>query len=449
MRPGESIELDPDAGVLGLCVLPSMDGPMSSVVNATLGYAHKCCEQTAAKMLSAAAAWALSDPRQRQQAEETLLAGVTRMETMWLEGRGFKMYPVSRDEVCPYWSPKATRHLIQLLVLQNQALSPALEHGLVRVQAMAVDTAAPQQIELHPTQASTLREAYSIACASEQGNAALDYVRGKLDLDASPPTVKGVQGRVEAREGACYAAATLLRAKDASKADLEAGIALANAVTQDLGPNGRLYSTVDSIALVALLGELRTSRLLGGGENRVFVNGEETTITAASRWPSEVRRVEAGEGVIAVLSTERVEESWESYESEVELVVSLERAGVVGRHFKVGDAVELVVRLEKGYRAGDLLHVCLPAALSKIHGGGQVKRFSVDFAGQSEVRVSLAATGITLARTGAPGPQRYAICVRNMFEEERVGNPGPLQVTVAPQRDGTHAEAIAGIRRFL
>ena len=41
-------------------------------------------------------------------------------------------------------------------------------------------------------------------------------------------------------------------------------LALANAVTAQLGENGRLYSTVDSVAAIALLAELRAAGLVGG-----------------------------------------------------------------------------------------------------------------------------------------------------------------------------------------
>ena len=88
------------------------------------------------------------------------------------------------------------------------------------------------------------------------------------------------------------------------------------------------------------------------------------------------------------------------------------------------------MRLTDGYRPGDLLWVCLPDALSRIVGGGQVKRFAVDFRSRDEVRVPLAATAVTVDRNGRPAPQCFAVCVRNMFEEERVGNPGPLEVRV-------------------
>jgi hypothetical protein len=57
------------------------------------------------------------------------------------------------------------------------------------------------------------------------------------------------------------------------------------------------------------------------------------------------------------------------------------------------------------------------------------------------VRVSLAATGVTVGPTGESAPARFAVCVRNMFEEERGGNPGVLEVTVAPPAGGSSVMA--------
>ena len=95
-----------------------------------------------------------------------------------------------------------------------------------------------------------------------------------------------------------------------------------------------------------------------------------------------------------------------------------------------GSSRPLVVKIESGYVPGDLCWVCLPDALSRVIGGGQVKRFSVDFKGKDEVRIPLAATAVTVNREGGEAPAHFAVCVRNMFEEERGGNPGALTVTV-------------------
>ena len=99
------------------------------------------------------------------------------------------------------------------------------------------------------------------------------------------------------------------------------------------------------------------------------------------------------------------------------------------------------------YEPGFIAHVCLPDALARIVGGGQVKRFSLDFCGKNELHVPLVAVGSTeLSAVGKKDElrqwwgmdkdkgigqaQHWAVIVRNMFKEEQVGNPGLLQIVV-------------------
>ena len=63
--------------------------------------------------------------------------------------------------------------------------------------------------------------------------------------------------------------------------------------------------------------------------------------------------------------------------------------------------------------------------MSWIQGGGKVKQFSMDFEGRDELRIPLIVT------SKIEGQQHFALCVRNMFEEERVTNPGLLTVKAA------------------
>ena len=112
------------------------------------------------------------------------------------------------------------------------------------------------------------------------------------------------------------------------------------------------------------------------------------------------------------------------------MTVLLTSAGRTTTTVKVGDAVDLTVRLDEGYTVGDLVWVALPDALSRVIGGGQVKRFSIDPQGRQSVTIPLAATGLTVGRNNEEAPQRFAVCVRNMFDEERAGNPGYLDLTV-------------------
>jgi hypothetical protein len=126
----------------------------------------------------------------------------------------------------------------------------------------------------------------------------------------------------------------------------------------------------------------------------------------------------------------------------------LECNGRAQKSFKAGDALDLVISVPR-YEPGLIAHICLPEALARIVGGGQVKRFSLDFCEKNVLRVPLAAIsstalpamkdaeseqtllswlGITDKR--ASNAQHWAVIVRNMFKEEQIGNPGRLAVIV-------------------
>ncbi|ELP30177.1 hypothetical protein RBSWK_05935 [Rhodopirellula baltica SWK14] len=65
-----------------------------------------------------------------------------------------------------------------------------------------------------------------------------------------------------------------------------------------------------------------------------------------------------------------------------------------------------------------------------IQGGGQVKQFAVDMEGESETAIRLAATAPSSHPFCPPASQRFLVCLRNMYDEDRIGNLGPISVQV-------------------
>jgi hypothetical protein len=442
LEPGQSVSRG--AGVVGLRVLPGLDRPFEALVDATADYGHACCEQTAAKILSACGMYALArDGARRSRAESIILAGVRRERTMWLRGRGFKMYPESSDSPDTYWGPKAARYLWNLSLLRDigrpsPLLAQAIDEGL----EMAADACRAYRIAWPLSTATTCEEAYLVARFSLDRAA----VERAVQLARGTVGITGQQGVVLARAEAAYAAATLLRA--GGRALLPQALALANLVTQQFNALGRLYSTVDSVAAIAMMAELQAAGVIGSAA-QIEIDGRATSMAAALQIEGKIGAVRAIAAVAAVEVTRIVEEDWTSFAMSVPLRVSLERQGRPGRRFTVGDPIELRVKLEQGYKAGDLLWVCLPDALSRVIGGGQVKSFSVDFEGKDEIVVPLAATGLSVDHGGKTGPQHFAVCVRNMFEEERVGSPGLLDVTIEPAAGGSGLERLLRGARSL
>jgi hypothetical protein len=428
LQPGESVTRGAD--VVGLRVLPGLDKPFRVLVDATADYGHACCEQTAAKMLAAVAMHVFADdPTRREKAEAIIVAGVRREASMWLRGRGFKMYPESSPEPNDYWGKLAVLYLWRLSLLLNLrgpgAPSRALAKALDEALTMAKDASRAYGISWPPSPPRNCDEAYATISYGPESAQASAIALVKQLVGSGAAGARG--GAVGLRAESAYAAAALLRAGGPSSRGL--ALSLANAVIGALGENGRLYSTVDSVAAITLMVELRTANVVGGA-GVVEIDGVKATTREAVEHVGAIGEVRAIEGVSAVEVARVVEENWETFNAKLPLRVALEKNGGPTRRVSALAAVDLVVKIESGYMPGDLCWVCLPDALSRVIGGGQVKRFSVDFKGKDEVRIPLAATGVTVNREGGESAAHFAVCVRNMFEEERGGNPGALTVTV-------------------
>jgi hypothetical protein len=419
LQAGDLLTLD-GAGALSLRVLPGVDRPLEQLVDATADYSHHCCEQTAAKILSASVMYLTAQgPVRRQKAESVILAGIAREKRMYKKGRGFSMYPERGDDVHDYYSPLVVRHLWGLSALGDvPGLSAALKEAIDDGLAMADDVARPFGVERVPSKIESIQDAYAVALRSEKRRAqARDWIASAVDLAGRDPTPRAPRDQVSDRALLSYAAAALL-----AMGEIVDGARVANVVTRQLDAQGRLYSTVDSVAAIALFTQLAKAGVLGGA-GRLKVNGSERTPAEAVTFSDQVETVEVLSGVVPVEVTRLREEDWSRFKADLPIRIGFRDGdGKKVARFQMGDRVDIHVELPGGYRAGDLVHVALPAALSWIEGGGRVKRFTRDFEGKSELTVPLVVTG------AVEGKQQFAVCVRNMFEEERAASPGLLAI---------------------
>lgn len=409
LQSGEILDRKVDPSIQSLKILPGLKQPFKLLVNTTANYGHLCCEQTAAKMMSATLMALSGDDK----GEAIFISGTHRMESMLLRGGGFSMYPGrgGRDD---YWGPKAVLYLLGLKGLVGRPeFSATMNQALQRCLEMAQECQAVYRISWPAPEIQNCQQAYWSLRESRDPKA-LSFVQDYVQRRMSPER----EGRVQFRAQACYAAATLLLCKTRVDTALE----LANRVFAQL-EGGRLYSTYDSVAAIVLMNELRRAGI-GASDGEVEVDGQVMTVAQAMKL-AEFEKLVCQEKMCLVQVSKVVEESWEEFDASVPMQVSLVKDGRPASSFRAGDALELKIELEEGYKVGDLVWVCLPDCLSRVMGGGQVKRFSVDFEGLDSLTLPLAATGVT-----GELKQHYAVCVRNMFEEERVGNPGLLTVRV-------------------
>ncbi len=391
--------------------------------------------------------------------EAAILVWYKRLKSMYLPDSGFCLYPPEEGgarQPDTYCAPLGVKHLLNLPDGKRSGIrQKALSELLDDIRAMVNNAAAYYKIANPPAKVQDCHDAYQVLVsnASQDDKArAAAFVRSRLKEHNGQVYVQVPDNQfsyrlwgqaVSTREETAYAAATLLTGKEPG--DLALAIAATNYLTAQLNEEGRLYSTVDTAACLALLIALRDAGVVVGGETgRVSINGEEMSLASALDYDGKVEALRCLEGVVAVQTTSQVVEDWKEFQSNLSVEIALEKKGRAQKRFKMGDDLELVIRIP-AYEPGMIAHVCLPDALARVVGGAQVKRFSLDFCEKDVLHIPLAAVGVTqlsgeesqniLTRWLRAGRrdgnvQHWAVIVRNMFKEEQVGNPGLLEVSV-------------------
>jgi hypothetical protein len=388
-----------------------------------------------------------------------------RLKSMYLPKHGFCLYPPEEGGTSKpdtHYAPSAVKNLLKLPSTERAGIrQKALREVLEDIASMAMDAAGYYKIDNPPKKISDCHDAYLVltrSASQKDRDAAAAFVRSRLTehngqtyveipTNNSMPQFFGMA--VGTRAETAYAAAALLATKEPG--DLPRAIAATNYLTGQMNVEGRLYSTVDTAAMLALMLGLRESGVVTTVEGgRVQVNGQEMSLAESLSSKEKVETLRCMEGVVAAEVTSEVIEDWNAFKNTLPVEVRLERNGHVQQRFKAGDALDLVITVPR-YEPGLIAHVCLPDALARVIGGGQVKRFSLDFCEKNVLRVPLAAVSSTSLPhlkdaeaeknlrhwLGIPGKekakkhmQHWAVIVRNMFKEEQVGNPGLMEVVV-------------------
>lgn len=446
LTPGESASLS-EARVLEIKPMPGLERPFQVFVAGAVKYPFGCIEQTSSMLLAMFVGY-ITNLQQAEVArdyEAAILVWHKRLRSMELSSGGFCMYPPEEGQtgkVDTHYAPRGIKHLLNLPAAERSGIKEQAVLDILRdIHSLAKKGAAYYKIDILPGSINDCHDAYQVVTRSDsqrERDKAAAYAREKLkEKDGQVYVVVGERAphyslygqAVAQRQETAYAAATLLAA--GQSADLPRAIASTNYLTGQLNEEGRLYSTVDTAACLALLLALRESGVVATADGGlVAINGQPMKLAEALAYSEKVESIRCIEGVVAAQITSEVIEDWSSLKSVLSVEARLERAGRPQQRFKVGDALELVISVPR-YEAGMVAHICLPDALARIVGGGQVKRFSLDFSEQRILRVPLAAVSATsLPGKKQAGAQHWAVIVRNMFKEEQIGNPGLLKVVV-------------------
>src|SRR5579872_852522 len=469
LLPGDEVTMDVPRR-LEIKPMPGLERPFQVFVESAALYPFGCVEQTSVKLLSMFTGYItnLHNEAIAHNYEAAILVWYKRLQSMYLPDSGFCLYPPEesgQNNPDTHYAPLTVHHLLSLPNAEHSNIQePALIEILADIARMATNAATYYAIAYPPQEVSDCHAAYLTLAGNtsqEKKDRALAFVRTRLrehngqiyvDTQSDQYALTFYGKNVATRRETAYAAAALLAAKDT--ADIPTAIAATNYLTAQMNEDGRLYSTIDTAACLALLLALRDTGLLAnsGNSGRVLLNGEEMALADALTFDGKVESLRCLEGIIAGQVTTEVIEDWSTYKGILPVEVYLERHGNIQQHFAVGDDLDLVIRVAH-YEPGLLAHVCLPDALARIVGGGQVKRFSLDFQGKNELRVPLAVVGRTHLPDGknsaldrslqqwvgvneenadadAAHTQHWAVIVRNMFKEEQIGNPGLLEVEV-------------------
>ncbi len=462
LTAGETLTRE-EAGAQSLRVLPGLERPFQVFVEGACKYPHGCIEQSSMKLLAMVTGYIanLDKPDLRDEYESSALAYVKRIQSMYLPGRGYTMYPPNeggRNEPDHHYAPGGTRHQLNLPRPERvSGISQAMTDALNEIHRMATDAANVYKITYPPDSINDCHDAYLIlangASADKKAEAAA-YARSRLHEKDGQTFVEVPPGQpsyllhgaaVGAREETAYAAAALLAGGEPR--DLPLVIKATNYLTSQTNESGILYSTVDTGSMLVLMIGLRAAGIgagaTGSSADTLRLNGRQVTLAEALETTEPIASVGCLKGVLAVEVTAELVEDWNTFQSALSVTVALEKNGRPAQVFKLGDALDLVIRVPR-YEPCLVAHVCLPDGLARVVGGGQVKRFALDFAEKTELRVPLAAIAPTLlpaAMAGGNGSkeqprpkdvpaQHWAVLVRNMFKEEQAGNPGPLEVRI-------------------
>lgn len=466
LTPGEEVTAR-EPRVLEIRPLPGLEQPFQIIVEGAAMYPFGCIEQTSTKLFAMFTGYItnMEHVEVAREYEAAIPIWYKRLQSMYLPKRGFCFYPPEEGgarKPDTHYAPLAVKNLLKLPSAERAGIrQQVLREMLADIAAMALDAANYYKIENPPKKISDCQSAYQILTKSssqKDRDDAAAYVRSRLGehngqtyveipTDRSMPQFFGMA--VSTRTETAYAAAALLATRETS--DLPKAIAATNYLTGQLNGEGRLYSTVDTAACLALLLGLRESGIVTTADGgRVQLNGQQMSLAEALASQDKVETLRCMEGIVAAQVTSEIIEDWSAFKSALPVKVHLERNGHVQEHFQAGDALDLVISVPR-YEPGLIAHVCLPDALARVAGGGQVKRFSLDFCEKNELRVPLAAIsstslpqlkdadaeqsllrwlGISGSKRAEKNVQHWAVIVRNMFKEEEVGNPGLMGVVV-------------------
>jgi DNA-binding transcriptional MerR regulator len=403
---GRRCEVGPDASAL--YVLPGMKEELKAVIQVTTNFEHCCCEQTAAKLVSAVLGADIGNDGEKEQAYKAISNGLARLRLLYDGSKHLFTYYPGAGSYHNEWASETTARRLARVGVKD--VPQEIARDLAEIRKMANDV-------LDSCKKSTSLMSHMETCFSEGrfGSASTDDARKSATVLS-----KGSNASSVAIAEAAYAACCLLRS-----GRIDDGIEVANVVAKAMSPamGGGMRGTNELLAYLMMMLSLSDMGVVPAtGEGKVIVDGEEMTVKEAVK-KGNVTSVLAVEGSAVAVRINRVQKL-RLDEVNPALPVEVKLIGTDRLHgwsLKSGTMAKLIIKTS--YKAGDVVVVRLPKSLSRMLGGGKQKKFQVDFQGRNEVEIDL------VVHEKAKD-QKLAMAVRNMYDSGRIGSAGLIGVNV-------------------
>lgn len=418
LQTGESLRLD--TTTIALHWLEGLEGPIQRLSTALVQQPSHCCVQLAAKALAIIQLYSMAI-YPRYWAENTLFTVIAQLRAMARFERGFALYTHKNSPIDKTISLLTVRLLWQLHPFSTHIeRSPRMQQAIQEGITLADSMAEVHRIQYPPTSFQCMEEVYLAAHLGKDSKAIRQFIEKIIDFSGHQAHPRQTQHAVADRALLAYTAASLM-----AIGYPKWGIRIADQITRQFNAQGALYSTLDSVAALVLLKQLQHAELLNQ-KIRLRINGVEKDLSTVKQQNEPIESIEVLEGIAIINIQQRKTEDWQTWRDRFPIKTTLQSVQE-NKHWCIGDRLDLSISLPEGYQVGDVVHLHLPACLAWIQGDKDRKQYILDFAGQAKLHVPLVVV------TATTGPQHFALCVRNLFQEERVSSTDWLQVSAEYQ----------------
>ncbi|MDQ7826601.1 MAG: ankyrin repeat domain-containing protein [Candidatus Eremiobacteraeota bacterium] len=424
LREGQNFEMEQGSHIFEVAFVADPEEVFRNCGQAVADYAWMCCEQTSAALTGAVLAYASGGGGgDRFNALGSINRGISRLESMW-RGSGFAMYPLMPfpDFIL---GNHAYLHLSGVKPLRSVLGLRPPEHRDFYKAMERIDRLASKASRVYglPSEQDiwSCRNAYH--SFSERKEEAIEYVLGRWSVEEQGGlrygVVKSSGSMVEVRSETCYAAAVLMACEEQRNERFVELVGTLDWIGSQMREGGRLYSSLDSAALIPLLACARAYGLFGKGHVSLD-GGELLTCDRAQKIIAEgfPRKITCFDGQVQILVDMVSEREIPPWAFAFGFPARFERNGQSVREAFLGERLDLVIDAG-AYEAGLMTHIVLPPCIAAEEGGARLQVFQRDFEGSSLLRIPCRA----VQETGGVPLSGMAV-LQNMYDEEKLKAQG-------------------------